>query len=265
MIELIDSHCHLEVFFKEGKLDAIIRKAETQGVGRMITVGTRIEDWPIYRTLAMDYREKVFYTVGLHPCHVDENWAQAIEQIRSFFTEDCPPRAIGEIGLDYFHLPKEPKAIERVKYLQGRAFLEQLSLGKYLRCPIIIHSRNAFKECVEMIDQSGVDWNKVVFHCFAEGSEEISLLNERGGRGSFTGIVTYKKAENVREALLRQGIESLMLETDAPYLAPEPFRSKQNEPAYVCEIAKTCARLFGKELEFLSKQLTANTLSFFDL
>ena len=116
-----------------------------------------------------------------------------------------------------------------------------------------------------MIDAAGCAWSRVVFHCFSEGPAEMAELTKRGGRGSFTGIITYKNAEAVRAAAKAQGIERLMIETDAPYLAPEPHRGRRNEPAFVRHTAEFCARLFGVTDEELAAITTANAKAFFNL
>jgi len=116
-----------------------------------------------------------------------------------------------------------------------------------------------------MIDASGVDWSRVVFHCFTEGVAEMAELSKRGGFGSFTGIITYKTAENVRAAALAQGLGRLMIETDAPYLTPMPHRGKPNEPAFVRHTAEYCAKLFGVSYEKLAEVTTANAKSFFGI
>jgi TatD DNase family protein len=149
--------------------------------------------------------------------------------------------------------------------LQEAAFRQQLLLANELDCPVIIHSRDCFEECVKLIDESGIDWQRIVFHCFTYGAEEIAQLNERGGRASFTGIATYKSAHNVREALRKQGLERLMLETDCPYLTPEPNRGKSNEPAYLTHIAERCAQALALPAEELAARTTANTVEFFKL
>ena len=116
-----------------------------------------------------------------------------------------------------------------------------------------------------MIDASGVDWTKVVFHCFTEGETEMAELVKRGGYGSFTGVLTYKSAENVRQAAQRQGLARLMVETDAPYLTPMPLRGKPNEPAYVRHTADYAAGMFGVSNEELAAVTTANARRFFGL
>jgi TatD DNase family protein len=172
------------------------------------------------------------------------------------------PVALGEIGLDRFHLPKEPAEAGKTFAWQESAFGEGLALAKRLGCPVVIHSRGAFRECVEMVDASGVEWGRVVFHCFTEGPAEIAELTERGGYGSFTGVITYRNAEAVRAAALVQGLDRLMIETDAPYLTPMPHRGKPNEPAYLRYTAEFCAELFGVKYERLVETATSNARKF---
>ncbi|MEM8866861.1 MAG: TatD family hydrolase [Verrucomicrobiota bacterium] len=264
-MHLIDSHCHLQGFQEKGELPAILERAAAAGVGQFIAIGTAPKDWVPYRELSAAHPGTIDYTVGLHPCYVDEDWEAAVSQISTFFMPPNPPVALGEIGLDYFHLPKDPVAAGEVLLQQEAAFAQQLSLASELDCPVVIHSREAFKETVAMIDASDVDWTRVVFHCFSYGPEEIAQINQRGGRASFTGIVTYKSAQPLRDALKVQGIEKLMLETDCPYLTPEPHRGKGNEPAYVADIARRCATELGLSLEALTARTADNTKQFFDL
>lgn len=264
-MELIDSHCHLKKFKEKGELPTVFERAAEANVGRMIAVGTSPDDWVPYREMHTAHPGKVDYTVGLHPCYVDEDWEAAVSQISTFFMPPSAPVAIGELGLDFFHLPKDPIQAGETILLQEEAMRQQLMLADGLDCPIIIHSRDCFKECVKLIDESGIDWARVVFHCFSYGKEEMRQLNERGGRGSFTGIVTYKNANEVRVALRTQGIERLMLETDCPYLTPEPHRGKPNEPAYLAHIAERCAEALAMSLDELAAQTTANTKAFFNL
>jgi TatD DNase family protein len=174
--------------------------------------------------------------------------------------------ALGEIGLDRFHLPKDAAEAERIFAWQRAAFAEGLALAKRLACPVVVHSRGAFAECVAMIEASGVDWTRVVFHCFTEGVAEMAELTRRGGYGSFTGVLTYKSAENVRAAARAQGLARLMVETDAPYLTPMPHRGKPNEPAFVRLTAEFAAReVFGVAYEELAAVTTANARRFFGL
>ena len=297
---LIDTHTHLDSFARRGELPLIVQRAGEAGVEGVVAIGTDVDDWSLYRGLIGSAGRSVVslhYAVGLHPCNVGEDWAARVAQIESFWEgganppavapfdelramadkpdeplgkaarrDDSPyPVALGEIGLDRFHLPKDAVAAETILGWQRAAFAEQLKLARRLGCPVVIHSRGAFAECVEMIDQSGVAWNRVVFHCFTEGPAEMAELVRRGGYGSFTGVITYKNAEAVRAAALAQGLERLMIETDAPYLSPMPHRGKPNEPAYLRHTAESCAGLFGVSYERLAEVTTATAKKFFGL
>ena len=264
-MELIDSHCHLQGFQQKGELSAVLSRAEAAGVQKFITVGTSLKDWVAYRELSAANPGKIHYTVGLHPCYVDAEWNDGVSQLSTFFMPPHLPVAFGEIGLDYFHLPKDPVEAGELMLHQEAAFRQQLSIASEMDVPIIIHSRNAFDDTFRMIDESPADWSRIVFHCFSYGPEEMAKINERGGRGSFTGIITYKNAPDVREALRVQGIERLMLETDCPYLTPEPHRGKPNEPAFVSHIATRAAEALAMPVEQLTEQVAANTKAFFKL
>jgi TatD DNase family protein len=196
---------------------------------------------------------------------VGEGWEAAVAEIEGYWRagEADAPVALGECGLDRFHLPKEPAEAARILGLQKAAFEAQLAIARRLGCAVVIHSRGAFRECVEMIDASGVDWNRVVFHCFSEGEPEIQELSRRGGRGSFTGILTYKNADAVRAAAKAQGLARFMIETDAPFLAPVPHRGKPNEPAYLRHTAEYAAGMFGVGLDELAAVTTATARAFY--
>jgi TatD DNase family protein len=232
----------------------------------MITIGTGPDDWALYRDLATERRGLVHFTVGLHPCSVDAEWESAVAQIEGFWPGAARPVALGECGLDRFHLPKDPAEAEKIFAWQKAAFEAQLALAKRLGCPLVVHSRGAFRECVEMIDASGVAWERVVFHCFTEGEAEMGELTRRGGFGSFTGILTYKTADNVRAAAKAQGLARCMIETDAPYLTPMPHRGKPNEPAFVRHTAEFAAKdVFGVSFEEFATTTSANARRFFGI
>lgn len=264
-MQLIDSHCHLLDYQAKGKLDTIIDHANNSGVERMICVGTSEKDWVPYRELHAEKSTEIEYTVGLHPCYVNEGWELQVNQLSNFFMPPHMPIALGEIGLDYFHLPKDPIQAGEQILLQEAAFQQQLMLAADLSCPIIIHSRQALDDCIRIIDDSNIDWNRIVFHCFSYDAKAIKRIRERGGRASFTGIVTYKSAHTVREALIEQGPEVLMLETDCPYLSPEPKRGQANEPAYLQHIAAFCAELLQIPYAQFCNQVTKNTEQFYGL
>lgn len=261
----IDTHTHLESFVRQGRLDEILSNARQAGVERMITIGTDPEDWGLYQTLAAGHPGVIDFTVGLHPCHVTDGWQRDLDKILPFFQTGPRPVAVGETGLDRFHLDKDPGVAEKQLALQAEAFRAQLELASRLDVPVVIHSRGAFQDCVELIDESGFDWERVVFHCFTEGPSAMEMIRGHGARGSFTGVITYKNAREVREAALAQGLEVLMLETDAPYLSPMPKRGKPNEPAYLAHTAAFVAELFGLEPDELARLTGRNARSFFGL
>jgi TatD DNase family protein len=264
-VTIIDTHTHLDAAARSGALPGLLGRARDAGVAAMIAVGTDADDWDLYRDLAASHPGVIYRTVGIHPCGVAEGWEASMARIEGHWADAARPVALGECGLDRFHLPKDPAEAGRVFALQKAAFAAQLALAVRLGCPLVIHSRGAFAECVEMIDASGADWAKVVFHCFSEGEAEIRELNRRGGRGSFTGILTYKNAEPVRMAARAQGLGALMIETDAPFLAPAPHRGKPNEPAYLRHTAEYAASMFGVGLGELAAATTANARAFFGI
>ena len=140
-MEWIDSHCHLQKIKHRGELEVTLTRALEAGVTRMITVGTSPEDWVTYREMSATKPGQLDYTVGLHPCYVDEDWESATGQIAPFFMPPNQPVALGEIGLDYFHLPKDPVQAGGIMLMQEEAFRQQLLLASELDVPIIIHSR----------------------------------------------------------------------------------------------------------------------------
>lgn len=262
---LIDSHTHLVSFTRRGTAEEAIARAIEAGVGRMVTIGTESGDWSVNRDLAAAHPGVVDYTVGLHPTSVEEGFESDLESMPAAMVWTPGPVGLGEMGLDRFHLPKAPDEAARVYARQKAAFAAQLKIALGSPLPLVIHSRGAVDDCVEMIDASGVDWARVVFHCFSDGPELLAPILARGGRASFTGIVTYKNAENVREAMKSQPLDRLMLETDAPYLAPVPKRGKPNEPAYVRHTAAFAAEVLGLSLEELARITTANARAFYNL
>lgn len=261
---MIDCHCHLDEFLRDGELDAVLSRAENAGVRCFVAAGTQPADWKIYGELAAAFPQKIFYTVGLHPTEIGDDPDAQLAALEKYFCGGVPaPSAIGEIGLDRHWLPENPDEAARVYSRQREVFERQLAFAKKLGVPVVIHSREAFADSVAAIDASGVDWNAVDFHCFSEDEAEMRELNIRGGRGSFTGILTYKNAEKTRRAALAQGLERAMIETDCPFLAPREFRGKRNEPAYLRATAQFAAELFGVAFEDFAALTEANTRAFF--
>ena len=260
-----DSHCHLKGFWKQGVLNEVLDRADEKGVAGMVTVGTTPDDWTAYKSLVKEYPETIFYTAGLHPSYVDSAWSRQVDCLSECWSSNPKPVAVGEIGLDYFRLPKDQVEAEQIVKFQKRAFTKQLSFAKDENLPVIVHSRNAFEDCLELIDESGIRWDKVVFHCFSEGIKQVEQLIERGGLASFTGILTFKRNEELRAAAVRQGMENLMIETDSPYLAPEPKRGQVNEPAFLAHVGEFAAELFNVKSSYLADKTFARTKSFYGI
>lgn len=262
--QLIDSHAHLD-FYKSDELPGVLAAMQEAKTGA-ITIGTESANWPRLAQLAKDHPQAVAgWTVGLHPGHVQRNWRAEIAKMEELLASEKPV-GIGECGLDYFRLEQTPNATETVAW-QKAAFDAQLNIIKQSTLPVVIHSRGpgAYADIVAAIDRSGIDWRRFVFHCFSEGAKEIRELNARGARGSFTGIITFKNGQQMREAMVAQGIERLMVETDAPFLAPEPHRGKTNSPAWVGLVADKAAELLGESPQTLRAAALKNTLDFFKL
>lgn len=264
-LNLIDSHTHAEWFIQQGMEQEMRERAIQAGIVHAVNVGTGTKDWQLYAEAAAAHPGFYSYSTGLHPCSVDQNWEAELETMLSFLNSPVGPVAWGEMGLDYFHLPSDQAEAETLVGYQKQAFRQQLAMVKDSELPVIIHSRNAFVDTVDMIDQSGVDWARIVFHCFTFGPEEMKVLVEKGGRASFTGILTYSKTEAIREAMRLQGLERLMLETDAPWLSPQPVRKHKNEPAYLVHVAEEAARQFAVSVEELAERTTRNACDFFQL
>ncbi|MEC8044523.1 MAG: TatD family hydrolase [Verrucomicrobiota bacterium] len=263
----IDSHCHLQSFQKKGDLNKVLERSTEAGVKKLIAIGTSPEDWQIYRDLAFaqEGQNRIYHTIGLHPCYVKDDWDEILEVMQTFLNDKCRPVALGEIGLDYFRLPKNKTLRENVILAQKDALRKQLTYAKSLNLPVVVHSRESFEDCILIIEKSGISWAQVVFHCFSGGENEIKILNEKGARASFTGMITYPQNKYLLNAASKQPIDLLMLETDSPYLSPVPYRGQINEPARIPEIGDFISKSFGICIDELSEVTSQATESFFGL
>jgi len=241
-------------------------RVRRSGVQEWIAIGTEAADWTAHARLADANPGTVHWTAGLHPCHVQDDFETELDHLECLFEHlpDGPaPCAIGEIGLDLTKTSKSDR--NQVADRQKIAFIRQLVLARRLGLPVVIHSRGAVEECLTILNETGFPPEKTLFHCFAEGPETLRRLRTAGVLCSFTGIPTFRNAANVREALIENGVDNLILETDSPYLSPEPHRGKPNEPARTRIIAEFCADLFSVPLEEIARISTANTRKFFQL
>jgi TatD DNase family protein len=256
-MELIDTHCHLTFGQLADDVDAVVERSIAAGVTSWITVGTDPGHNAKAIELAHKY-ENMYATVGVHPHDAKEVTGQAIRQLHAL-AQNKKVVAIGETGLD-FHYDHSP----RVK--QAEVFAKHLELAAELAMPVIIHSRQAFDQTMEILQQSGPDLKKVVFHCFSGSPEQAKIVLDAGYHISFTGVVTFKNAERTRRTAELVPLDRLMLETDCPYMSPEPMRKQRiNEPALMLHTAKFLADLKGMNFENFASAVTATSKAFFNL
>ena len=262
---ITDSHCHLASSrFADDERGDIIERAVGAGVSRMVTLSTCLEDVPLNLKLAE--HPSVMATIGIHPCDVHNAPDDAVERLAAYAAD---PRvcAIGETGLDYFH--PAPDGWEETDFRnRQREFLRQhFELAASSQLNIVIHTRDregrgSFEDALE-IYAAFSDRVRAVFHCFVSEWELAEKVISLGGLVSFGGVVTFKNADLVKEVVKRCSAGNFMLETDSPYLAPEPLRGKRNEPAYTMKVAQFAAMLRGETIEQLAAHTEAAAEMFF--
>ncbi len=266
---LIDSHCHIDGEQFDADRDEVVRRAREAGVGIMLNVGTgdpRTDDFRRAVAVAEQY-DGVYASVGVHP-HDAKLYDDAAEEHLIELTKNPKVIAWGEIGLDFYydHSPRD---------VQIEVFRRQIRTAKTLGLPIIVHSRDANDETVEILTEkySGITDNgelitdnaQGVMHCFGGTPEMAEKLMATGFYISFAGNVTFKKAENLREAARVVPLDRLLIETDCPFLTPIPHRGKRNEPAYVIHTAQYLAELYGVEMHTLADSTSQNFMKVFNL
>jgi len=253
---VIDTHCHLTFDGLLRDIEQVIDRSRRAGVDGWITVGTDIAESRKAVELAGRF-DSLYAAVAMHP-----HYARAVDEhtVRRLKRLGQSPKvvAIGETGLDY-HYDNSPRRE------QASAFARHLELAAELNLPVIVHCREAFGDTLEILDGSGFDFKRAVFHCFGGSAEQAAILVAGGCYVSFTGVITFKNAERARAAAAVP-LDRLMLETDCPYMSPEPVRrQKVNEPALLIHTADFLASLKGVTLEELAAATTANAERFFRL
>jgi len=251
---MIDSHCHLADRKFARDLDRVLLSAKEAGVVKSVTIADTLKESKQCIEIAEKFPE-VFATVGIHP-HSSKGWGVGDREKLTEMLKTDKVVALGEIGLDY-HYDNSPRDVQR------DVFKVQLELAKELDVPVVIHCRNAIDDLRTIIEE--VDHQKLVLHCCTEKWEDVEWLVDRRAMIGFTGIATYPKAKEIREVIEHCPLEQIMIETDAPYLSPEPHRGKRNEPAFVVEVAKLIARLKSVSLDEVERVTTKNTVVFFGL
>jgi TatD DNase family protein len=252
---LVDSHCHLDFPDFAAELDAVVARARTAGIGRMVTICTRVRKHAQVLAIAERFSD-VFCSVGTHPHNAHEELdidAKALIALAKH------PKvvAIGEAGLDY-HYDKSP----RIEQLQG--FRQHIAAARETGLPLVIHAREADADMARILEEeTGKGVFPAVLHCFTGGRDLAFKAVELGLYVSFTGILTFKNSGALRDIAAALPAERVLVETDAPYLAPLPYRGKRNEPSYVVEIAKVMAETRGVSADEIAHQTTENFLRLF--
>jgi TatD DNase family protein len=255
-MKFFDSHVHLDMEPLKIDMQAVIERAHKAGVERMINIGSSLRGSKASIEIASMY-PNIWASVGLHPHDADAtpNIDIVIEELRSMASDE-KVIAIGEIGLDYFNLESED-----LKKDQKKLFEAQLELASELNIPVIIHTRDAEEDTLQSLGKYKLTG---VIHCFTGKPEYVKRFLDMGFSIGFTGF-DQEKFEHIRESLKVVPIDKILVETDAPFLAPEPYRGKPNEPSYVCEVTKKVAEIKNIEVDEVAKITYDNANKLFDL
>ncbi|MBZ7921694.1 TatD family hydrolase [Ensifer adhaerens] len=252
---LIDTHCHLDFPDFEAERDAIVARAREAGVEQMITISTRVKRFEMILAIAEAY-PNVFCSVGTHPHNADEELDITTEDLVRL---SAHPKvvAIGEAGLDYFYdnAPRDAQ-IEGLR--------RHIAAARETGLPLVIHSRSADEDMAAILtEETGKGAFPFLLHCFSSGPDLARVGVELGGYVSFSGILTFPKSEELREIAKTVPHDRMIVETDAPYLAPKPFRGKRNEPAYVAHTAAVLAETIGVSTEEIATITAENAFRIF--
>ncbi|MCJ7527425.1 MAG: TatD family hydrolase [Methyloceanibacter sp.] len=252
---LIDSHCHLDFPELKGELDAVLDRARAAGVGLMVSISTRVRQFNELRAL-VDAYDNVFCSVGTHPHNAAEEPDIMVEELVELARH---PKvvAIGEAGLDY-HYDHSPRDVQK------KSFRSHIAASRETGLPLVIHARDADADIARMLEEETRKGAfPFVLHCFTSGAELARTGLALGGYLSFSGVITFKNAEALRDIALAVPSDRLLVETDAPYLAPEPLRGKTNEPAFVVHTAARLAALRGLRETEMARTTTENFFRLF--
>ncbi|MFW5489450.1 MAG: TatD family hydrolase [Desulfovibrio sp.] len=260
----VESHAHIGPKHFGDDFPAVLERAAAAGLERIGNVFLGPEDYETNAELFADHPE-VFFILGMHPNDVGEigpadsdAGKDVLERMRKAFAADSRLRAVGEIGLDFYWKDVPPD-------LQREWFIAQLELAKELDKPVVIHSRDADQESLEMLEEFGWAGRPLLWHCFGGNTDMAARIVANGWHISVPGPVTYSKNEAVQEAVPTIPADRLLIETDSPYLAPEPYRGKPNEPAYIVFTAAHIAKLRGVEPEEIWRLTSENARCFFGI
>jgi TatD DNase family protein len=252
---LIDSHCHLDFPDFAAELDAVVARARAAGIARLVTICTRVRKFPQVLAVAEKFPE-IFCSVGTHPHNAHEELDIDAKALIAL-TKNPKVVAIGEAGLDY-HYDKSPRDA------QAQGFRQHIGAARETGLPLVIHSREADADMARILEEeTGKGAFPAVLHCYTGGRDLAFRAIELGLYIGFTGILTFKNGQDLRDLAKDLPAERILVETDAPYLAPLPYRGKRNEPAFVVETAKVLAATRGVSADEIARQTTDNFFRLF--
>ncbi len=251
---VVDSHCHVVREDFADDQSEVIERALAGGVKYLINPGCSLADADEVLALTQKY-EPLFGAVGIHP-HEAKTWDEKSEQRLRDYASHEKIIGIGECGLDYFYNHSEPD-------VQQEVFAAQVRIALDLDLPVIVHCRDAWDECMDIIEREGKKKVRGVFHCFTGGPDLLPRIAELGFYISFSGIVTFKKSEEIQKAAAQAPEDRILVETDCPYLAPQKVRGKRNEPVYVWMVAEKVAELRNTPLEVTAASCLQNARTLF--
>lgn len=252
---LIDSHCHLDFPELKSDLPTLLARANDAGVGLMVTISTRVAKFDALKDL-IEAHDNIFCSVGTHPHNAAEEQDVTVDDLLQIARH---PKvvAIGEAGLDY-HYDYSPRD------LQAKSFRVHIAAARESGLPLVIHAREADEDMAAILEEESAEGAfPFVLHCFTSGEDLAQRGLALGGFISFSGVVTFKKADALRKIAASTPADRLLVETDAPYLAPEPFRGKTNEPAYVAKTAERLAAVRGLAMRDFTQLTTDNFFRLF--
>ncbi|WP_064713674.1 TatD family hydrolase [Rhizobium bangladeshense] len=253
---LIDTHCHLDFADFEAERDEIVTRAHQAGVKQMVTISTRVRKLDGLLAITERY-PSVFCSVGTHPNNAGDELDIQTEELVRLANAHEKIVAIGEAGLDYFYDTQKPED-------QQAGFRRHIAAARITQLPLVIHSRSADEDMAAILtEETGKGAFPFILHCFSAGPELAKAGVELGGFVSFSGILTFPKSEELREIARTVPHERLLVETDAPYLAPKRWRGKRNEPSYVVNTAEVLAETIGLSYADVARITTQNALRLF--
>ena len=252
---LVDSHCHLDFPDFDADRDAIVERARAAGVGTMVTISTRVKKFATIRAIAERY-ERIYCSIGTHPHNAHEELDVTTDELVRIAADEKVV-AIGEAGLDY-HYDNSPREAQR------EGFLRHIAAARITGLPLVIHAREADDDIGDILEaETGKGAFPFLLHCFSSGARLAERALALGGYVSFSGILTFKRSDDVRAVAAAAPLDRLLVETDAPYLAPVPHRGQRNEPAYVRDTASVLADVRGVSLDAIAETTSQNFFRLF--